>query len=136
MMVMAPGKITASFEIERSWLPPVPSRSMGRVWYGEPGMASAELLAPQSSRVEMCPPQASTGLATLAVKVRVIRADLSPVKPAPLAYEYAPTAVIVPPYILKAPEAGVTPAPVTCGSAGRGKVVYALQPETPAHGSA
>ena len=41
-------------------------------------MATAELLGPQSARVEMWPPHASTGFATLAVKVTLIFADLSP----------------------------------------------------------
>jgi hypothetical protein len=43
MTVMLPGKMTASAERERSWLPPDPSRSISRVWYGEPEMATAEL---------------------------------------------------------------------------------------------
>src|SRR5919198_5269613 len=136
MIVIPPGKMTASFEIDRSWLPPAPSRSMRRVWYGEPGIASAELFAPQSSRVETCPLHASTGFATLAVKAIVIRADVSPVKPLPSGYEYAPTPVIVPPYIRNSPETGVTCAPITCGSSGMSKVVKALQPAIPAHGSA
>ncbi len=73
-----------SAESERSWLPPEPSRSIKRVWYGEPGIATAEFPEPQSARVAMCPLQASTGFATVAVKVIVILADLSPAKPAPL----------------------------------------------------
>ena len=83
-MVIEPLKMTASAESERSWLPPEPSRSIRRVWYGEPGNRNRELSAPQSIRVEMCPPQASTGLAWLAVNLIEILADLSPVKPAPL----------------------------------------------------
>src|SRR4051812_32226436 len=78
MIVIEPGKITASADSERSWLPPEPSRSISRVWYGDPGMATAELFAPQSFRVEMWPPQASTGFACDATNVSVIRADLSP----------------------------------------------------------
>jgi hypothetical protein len=35
-------------------------KSMSRMWYGEPSMATAELSGPQSARVEMCPPQATT----------------------------------------------------------------------------
>src|SRR5574338_1706520 len=83
MIVRDPGKITASTESERSWLPPEPSRSTRLVWYGEPGIATAAAFAPQSARVEICPPQASTGLATLAVNVMVMLAFLSPVNPAP-----------------------------------------------------
>src|SRR3954451_5583057 len=85
--VSDPGKTTASADRERSWLPPEPSSPMSRVWYGEPGMATAEVLAPQSARLEMCPPQASTGfgLPEATVKVSVMRADLSPLKPAPSA---------------------------------------------------
>src|SRR3954451_11444097 len=59
--VSEPGKMTASADSERSWLPPPPSRLTSRVWYGEPEMATAELLGPQSGRVEMWPPQARTG---------------------------------------------------------------------------
>ena len=84
MTVIEPGKMTASAESERSWFPPLPSRSISRVWYGEPEIATAESSAPQSLRVEMWPPHASTGFATVAVKVIVILADLSPVKPVPL----------------------------------------------------
>src|SRR6266536_1566420 len=78
-IVTEPRKMTASAESERSWLPPEPSRSTNRVWYGDPGMATHELFAPQSSRVEMCPPHASTGLAWVAVKVIEMRLELSPV---------------------------------------------------------
>src|SRR6266542_707654 len=79
LIVIEPLKMTASAESERSWFPPEPSRAIRRVWYGEPGMATHELVAPQSSRVEMCPPHAITGLAWLAVKVIVMRLELSPV---------------------------------------------------------
>ena len=48
MIVIDAGKITAAAESERSWLPPEPSRSMRRVWYGEPEIATAELAMPQS----------------------------------------------------------------------------------------
>src|SRR5690349_12570324 len=135
---MEPGKITASAESERSWLPPLPSRATRRMWYGEPVMAMAELPAPQSVRVAICPPQARTGFATLAVKVIVICADLSPEKPVPSGYEYTLTPVIVPPNSVKTPATGVTPAPVTCGSAGMGNVlnVPRLHPATPRHGLA
>src|SRR3954466_15849837 len=88
MIVIEPGKITASAESERSWLPPEPSRSMSRVWYGDPEMLTAAPVSPQSARVAMWPPQARTGLPT-PVNVIVIRADLSPVKPVPSVYEYA-----------------------------------------------
>ncbi len=77
-MRMKPGKMTAAADSERSWLPPAPSRSIRRVWYGEPEMATAELLRPQSLRLAMWPPQARTGLATMAVNVIVIRRELSP----------------------------------------------------------
>src|SRR5437867_7252018 len=109
--VIEPGKRTASADSERSWLPPDPSRAISRVWYGEPEMATAELLAPQSARLEMWPPQARTGLATLVVKVTVMRADLSPAKPLPPSYEYPLTAVIVPPYSVKLPPSCVIGAP-------------------------
>src|SRR4051795_4297491 len=81
MTVIEPGKMTASAESERSWFPPEPSRAISRVWYGEPEIATAELFRPQSARAEMCPAQARTGLAALAVKLIVIRADLSPANP-------------------------------------------------------
>src|SRR3954469_13566937 len=83
MMVIEPGKTTAAADSERSWLPPEPSRAMSRVWYGEPEMFTAEFNSPQSARAAIWPPQARTGLATLAVKVIVMRADLSPLKPVP-----------------------------------------------------
>ena len=79
MIVIDPGKITASAESDRSWFPPLPSRSMSRVWNGEPGMADAEFNAPQSDREAMWPPQASTGLAWLAENVMVMLRELSPV---------------------------------------------------------
>ena len=63
LIVSEPGKMTAAAESERSWLPPEPSRSIRRVWYGDPEIATAEALTPQSNRVEMCPPQARTGFA-------------------------------------------------------------------------
>src|SRR4051812_43246345 len=97
MTVTCAGKMTASAESERSWLPPEPSRSRRRLWYGEPEMEIAELPAPHAWRVAMCPAQASTGLATLAVNVITMLADLSPVKPVPVEYEYVLTLVIVPP---------------------------------------
>ena len=87
MIVIDPGKMTASADSERSWLPPAPSRSISRVWYGEPGIATAELSMPQSCRAAMWPPQARTGLATAAENVKVMRADLSPVNPEPVEYE-------------------------------------------------
>ena len=48
------------------------------MWYGDPVIASAELLAPQSFRVATCPPQASTGVLFAAVKVIVMLVELSP----------------------------------------------------------
>ena len=85
MIVIDAGKNTAAADSERSWLPPDPSRSSNRVWYGEPEMAMAEFAVPQSCRVAMWPPHARTGLAWVAVKLMTMLADLSPVKPAPLA---------------------------------------------------
>ena len=88
-MWMKPGKMTASAESERSWLPPEPSRSTRRVWYGEPGMVMAASVSPQPPeplpvfRCAMWPPHARTGFATLAVKWILMAADLSPVKPVP-----------------------------------------------------
>src|SRR5262245_44461162 len=83
MIVMLPGKMTASADSDRSWLPPLPSRLIRRMWYGEPEIAVAELPGPQSARVEMWPPQAITTFAEAAVKVIAICADLSPTNPAP-----------------------------------------------------
>src|SRR6266567_6385509 len=135
MTVIDPGKITASADNERSWLPPDPSRSTRLVWYGEPEIATAELLAPQSCRVEMWPAHARTGFAWLALNVSVIEAEVSPTKPEGVCvYELTP--VIVPPYIVKLPATGVTPPPVTCGSAGIGKVVGEPHPAMPRHGFA
>src|SRR3954447_19504732 len=103
---MNPGKTTAAADSERSWFPPEPSRSSSRVWYGEPEIATAELPGPPSLRVAMCPPHASTGFARVAVKEMTTLADLSPVNPVPVEYEYELTPVIVPPYILKLPAIG------------------------------
>src|SRR5438874_12327505 len=72
------GKMTASLESDRSWLPPLPSMSSSRMWYGEPVIATADAPDPQSGRVAMWPPQARTGVATLVVKVSVIDVELSP----------------------------------------------------------
>src|SRR5512147_869865 len=99
MIVIEPGKMTASAESERSWLPPDPSRSIRRVWYGEPGIAVAARSSPHppepppARRWAMWPPHASTGFTAEAVKVIVIRALLSPANPEPSGYEYALTAV-------------------------------------------
>src|SRR6266700_3735638 len=66
MIVIEPGKMTAALSSPRSWLPWLQLetseqvRSRRRMWYGEPLIATAELLAPQSARVAMCPPQART----------------------------------------------------------------------------
>src|SRR4051794_2341790 len=79
--VSEPGKITASADSDRSWLPPEPSRLTSRVWYGDPEIATAELFAPQSARLEIWPPQARTGFAAVAVKVTVRLALVSPTKP-------------------------------------------------------
>ena len=48
------------------------------MWKGEPVMATAELLMPQSLRLAIWPPQASTGLAVVAEKVIVMLVELSP----------------------------------------------------------
>ena len=85
MIVIEPGKMTAAAESDRSWLPPDPFKLIRRMWYGEPEMATAEFSLPQSPRVEMWPPQARTGVATSAVKVMAIWADLSPANPVPSA---------------------------------------------------
>ena len=50
-MVIVAGKMTAAADSDRSWLPPEPSRSIKRVWNGEPVMAAAEFPKPQSMRV-------------------------------------------------------------------------------------
>src|SRR6185436_5829240 len=84
MIVIEPGKMTASSLRERSWFPPDPFRSRMRVWYGDPVIATAELFWPQSWREAMWPPQARTGLATFEVKVMTMLALLSPLKPLPL----------------------------------------------------
>src|SRR3954447_5344667 len=83
MIVIDAGKITASSDSERSWLPPEPSRSIRRMWYGDPEIVTAELARPQSARVAIWPPQARTGFATAAVNVTAIWADLSAAKPLP-----------------------------------------------------
>ena len=103
MIVMDPGKITAPAERDLSWLPPDPSRAIFLMWYGEPEIVTAELVFPQSCREEIWPPQARTGLDTLAVNVIAILADLSPANPVPFGYVYALTLVIVPPYRVKTP---------------------------------
>jgi hypothetical protein len=104
------------------------------MWYGEPEIDIAELFKPQSVRVAMCPPQASTGFATVVVNVRVIRVSLSPVYGSTRVY--AEVAVIAPLYRVKFPATGVTPPPVTFGSTGIEKVEGEPQPETPEHGFA
>src|SRR5262249_46224594 len=78
MIVIEAGKMTAPADRERSWFPPVPSRSTSRMWYGEPEIDTAELSRPQFWRVAMCPSQASTGFETLVVKVIEMQVVLSP----------------------------------------------------------
>src|SRR5690242_19542041 len=58
MIVMEPGNVTASAERERSCFPPLPSRSIKLVWYGDPLIETAELVNPQSRLVAICPLQA------------------------------------------------------------------------------
>src|SRR4051812_30446838 len=76
-IVIEPGKMTASAESARSWLPPDPSSPRRLVWWGEPEMATAELFRPQSARLEMWPAQARTGFAWVAVNWIVIWRELS-----------------------------------------------------------
>ena len=53
------------------------------MWYGEPGIATAELSwAPVLARGNVAAPS-EDWIGTLAVNVIVIRADLSPLKPEP-----------------------------------------------------
>src|SRR5262245_9382176 len=65
---------TASVDMERSWLPRLPSVQVtSRMWYEDPLMPPAErgepsALKPQSQRQAMCPPQASTARALVALK--------------------------------------------------------------------
>ena len=69
----------------------------------------------------------------------MICADLSPVKPVPSGYEYALALVMSPLNIVNTPAIGVTPAPVTCGSAGIVNVSGVsgnTHPVTPKHGFA
>src|SRR5262249_12421145 len=77
MTGMRAGKVAASLESERSWLPPLPSRAIRRVWNGEPEMATTELADPQSGRRAICPPQVRTALAAVALKLMVMRVELS-----------------------------------------------------------
>ncbi len=63
---------TAEAFIERSWLPPEPSRSSTRMWYGEPLMAPALLPSPQLSCAPTWPPQAITTVSLVEVKEIVI----------------------------------------------------------------
>src|SRR5205823_10179398 len=51
VMVIDAGKMTASLDSDRSWLPPLLSRSRIRMWNGEPEMETAEAPRPQSTRV-------------------------------------------------------------------------------------
>src|SRR6266446_92599 len=113
---------------------------MRRMWYGEPEIAPAEPPEPQLVRVAIWPPQARTGLATMATKLMLSRADLSPAYPDPSGYEYAST-VSEPgwmPHIEKLPAIGVNPpSATTCGSTGIAVCSDdPLQPVTPRHGSA
>src|SRR6266536_821898 len=88
MIVIEAGKMTASAARDRSCFPvlqwpelsltPLTSvphaNAMSAVWYGDPEIVTAELLTPQSTRVEMWPPQASTAspLVLLASRVNEI----------------------------------------------------------------
>ena len=77
-IVIEPGKTTAAAERLRSWAPPEPSRDTKLVWYGDPEIVTAELTRPQSSLLEMCPPQARTAVDPLAVKLIAMLVELSP----------------------------------------------------------
>ena len=137
MIVIEPGKMTASADSERSWLPPVPSRSIRRVWYGEPEIATAELLAPQSWRVAMWPPQARTGLAHSRREGDRDPGRLVTGEPGAVRVRVGADARDRAAEQREAPATGVTPAPVTCGSAGIGKVVEQRRSRlTPRHGLA
>src|SRR5947207_1310676 len=133
------GMITAELAVERSWLPPLPSRSTRLMWYGDPVIARAELSAPQSFRVAMCAPQASTAFADVAVKPILMTVELSP-SYAPVR-EYAETLLIVPLNIVNTwfqrPSSGLgCGSELTWGSGEIGNVVGGtLQPATPEHGS-
>ena len=80
VIVRIAGKTTAELANPRSWFPPEPSSPSTRMWNGDPVMATAELLEPQSLRLAMWPPQASTGVPGVDVDVNVIvmLVELSP----------------------------------------------------------
>src|SRR6266536_2262120 len=71
-IVIDAGNITASDERARSWLPPEPSRPIRRVWNGEPLIAEAEVPIGQNRWSAICPPQARTTVACVALKVIAI----------------------------------------------------------------
>ena len=87
------------------------------MWYGEPLILTAALSRPQSLRVAMCPPQASTGFGSAAVDVNLnvkLRRASFPSGP-----PYDGTKLVkVAPKSVRLPATGVTPAAVTSGSVG------------------
>ena len=115
-------------------------------------IATAELAGPQSVRVAMCPPQASTGVADAAVKVIVMLVELSLLYAPERLYGTAGfnnvgslivTLVIVPLNIVKTwfqrPSAGLglvgSRLRPVCVSGGIEKVVGGPHPATPEQGS-
>ena len=70
---------TASVDIERSWLPRLPSVQLTRrMWYDDPLMPPAErgvpsALKPQSQRLAMWPPHASTAVGLSGMKRTLTR---------------------------------------------------------------
>jgi hypothetical protein len=80
--VIVAGNTTASAEMDRSCFPVLQRpglhvNAMSAMWYGEPGIETAEFARPQSRRFEMCPPQAMTALGPVAVKVILMLVLLS-----------------------------------------------------------
>src|SRR4030095_4877743 len=78
-----PGETTASAEMVRSCLPVLhrpglQPNARSAMWYGDPGIVTAEPAVPQSRRSEMCPPHAITALGPDAVNVIVNVRLLSP----------------------------------------------------------
>src|SRR4030095_12094010 len=128
MMVICAGKVTASAVSDRSCAP-VWQFSGGRqskaswlMCQGDPEIDTAEFPIPQSARVAMCPPQASTAAPLVAgVKFSAIAVCVSPFCFVEIVY--ADTLLMVPLYIVKNPRTWL----IVLGARGIWKTVGAAQ---------
>jgi hypothetical protein len=161
-VVVVTGAAIAPLLMDRSWLPTEQflsehTKSMRRMWYGDPLIDEAEFPVPQSVCDAMWPDQESTIVGAEAVKYTVVEAVLVPANVPVCEYAVgldARVQLVVPhrspEFAMLAPLAGnvppsmridwaatcVTPAAVTRESMGMGRVDTGVEHVMPAHPSA